>query len=43
MPQQGFLRGGHKKDPGCIGGLGDGIGLNYITVDEGLDRLLSEY
>jgi hypothetical protein len=28
---------------GCIVGLGDGIGLNYVTVDEGVDRLLSEY
>jgi hypothetical protein len=29
---------------GCIVGLGDdGIGLNYITVDERVARLLSEY
>jgi hypothetical protein len=28
---------------GCIVGLGDGIGLNYVTVDEGVARLLSEY
>jgi hypothetical protein len=28
---------------GCIVGLGDGIGLNYVTVDEGVYRLLSEY
>src|SRR5918995_756397 len=28
---------------GCIVGLGDGEGLNYVTVDEGLARQLSEY
>jgi hypothetical protein len=28
---------------GCIVGLGDGFGLNYVTVDEGVARLLSEY
>jgi hypothetical protein len=28
---------------GCSVGLGDGIGLNYVTVDEGVARLLSEY
>src|SRR5918995_2186205 len=28
---------------GCIVGMGDGEGLNYITVDEGLARQLSEY
>jgi hypothetical protein len=28
---------------GCIVGLGDGDGLNYVTVDEGVARQLSEY
>jgi len=28
---------------GCIVGLGDGIGLNYVTVDEGVARQFSEY
>jgi hypothetical protein len=28
---------------GCIAGLGDGVGLNYVTVDERVARLLSEY
>jgi hypothetical protein len=28
---------------GCIVGLGDGISLNYVTVDEGIARQLSEY
>jgi hypothetical protein len=28
---------------GCIVGLGDGDGLNYVTVDERLARQLSEY
>ena len=28
---------------GCVVGMGDGEGLNYITVDEGLARQLSEY
>ena len=28
---------------GCVVGLGDGDGLNYVTVDEGVARQLSEY
>src|ERR687897_276196 len=28
---------------GCVVGLGDGDGLNYVTVDERIARLLSEY
>ena len=28
---------------GCVVGLGDGEGLNYVTVDEGVARQLSEY
>src|SRR5918997_3963697 len=28
---------------GCFVGMGDGEGLNYVTVDEGLARRLSEY
>lgn len=28
---------------GCVVGMGDGEGLNYVTVDEGLARQLSEY
>jgi Iap family predicted aminopeptidase len=28
---------------GCIVGLGDGDGLNYVTVDERVARQLSEY
>jgi hypothetical protein len=28
---------------GCVVGLGDGEGLNYVTVDEGLARQLSDY
>jgi len=28
---------------GCVVGLGDGEGLNYVTVDEGIARWLSEY
>jgi hypothetical protein len=28
---------------GCIVGLGDGDGLNYVTVDERVARRLSEY
>ncbi len=28
---------------GCVVGLGDGDGLNYVTVDERITRLLSEY
>jgi hypothetical protein len=28
---------------GCIVGLGDGDGLNYVTVNERVARQLSEY
>jgi hypothetical protein len=28
---------------GCVVGLGDGEGLNYVTVDEGVARQLSDY
>jgi hypothetical protein len=28
---------------GCVVGLGDGEGLNYVTFDEGVARQLSEY
>ena len=28
---------------GCVVGMGDGEGLNYVTVDEDLARQLSEY
>ena len=28
---------------GCVVGLGDGDGLNYVAVDERIARLLSEY
>jgi hypothetical protein len=28
---------------GCVVGLGDGDGLNYVTVDEHVSRQLSEY